>query len=239
MEFRRSKLAFFFLVFAVCLPVTGSAQTKPIGTAPPLVSKQPATSATTESLKHPGTPEIADPFRTSIYRCWACSVKPFKFFVTVEGDMGSDGVPEHVHLVRSCMNIQADADCLQAVLAVRNTRWLNHYLVEFNSAKMPGHVGKHYAEQKDSVSLYIIPLSVLDKFPGLFSEQELLNKNNCVYLKCDDEGMLTNGALDEDTLVSMTNHYYHWNQFLNSHPNPTRKQISAWAAGHKFVKPSE
>ena len=125
-----------------------------------------------------------------------------------------------------------NADCIQAVMGASGTsKMLTHEgsLVHlkniFDSTTPIGHkksgITKYFAKHPEDrwkyVGFYRIPLEVLVKYPGLFTEDELLDDSNIGLIKADDELQIVSELpfIYQDMYVP----------FFLAHPSASRKQI--------------
>lgn len=161
------------------------------------VSSQPllaaGTSLHTGKMMGAKWPEI-DRFLDRVYENWAPSKKiPEGKVVELAVGIANDGKLYDLKIEASSGDAQLDADCVQAVMGASACSPINGREGElvliriwFNSKTKVGHsnsgISKYFAtrpeQEHDHIAFYRIPLDVLKRYPGLFTENELLDDSN-------------------------------------------------------------
>lgn len=156
----------------------------------------------------------------------------------VAAAIANDGAIYDVHVLQSCGNAQLDADCVQAVMGASRTcptnlelGSLDHHKFVFNRNTHSQHkasgianfLSNHPDARKNCVAFYRIPLDVLKRYPGSFTEDELLADENI--------GMFTISETSElpDYAVRKLQHIYQaqWTSFFLKNRTVSKKQIQS------------
>jgi hypothetical protein len=176
-------------------------------------------------------------FRERVSEDWAPISTTTAKKTTVEGIEGN-GFLYLVRIDKSSGDAQFDFDCLQAVLGAacfsedNSAGILNRYIQSFDSKKAITRTGQleginrfftdHPNDTKDqTLTYYKIPLDVLKRFPGLFSEQELLDTSNIGTITNESTNRVGQSALEK--LVNVYSGI--WIPFFVKHPNATKQEI--------------
>lgn len=189
--------------------------------------------------------EDMNKLRQRIYDDWAPSkAMPVGKHVDVTYSIASDGKLYDVKLEQSSGDAQLDADCVQAVLGVsafcpmaRLTREgeLCHTQIYFDSKTRAGHnnsgISKYFAahpeQEAEHVAYYRIPLDVLKRYPGLFSEAELFSDSNFFTLRDDSTDGPNHGPGLSSAAIARLRYVYQsmWIPFFLKFPSATKQQI--------------
>jgi len=158
-----------------------------------------------------------------------------KSFVEIRGIVKPHEYPTNVSISQSSGNAQFDANCLQAVLGTRrsDTNPLTLHGQWFFSENTES--GFKYDFKPDSaVTVFKIPISVTQKYPNLFTVEELLSEKN--QLKLADDGS-NPSKLSLSQVQQMTARFDQWNSFFKHNPHATRASILSKASSLDSLKP--
>lgn len=181
-----------------------------------------------------------------INKSWSCSRH-------VGGDTGieiivsDDGKIYEPRIVQSSGDPQHDAECLESICgtcfvdtSISNPTFrISHYTMYFNNDNglFPAYKNDmgiqnyrlhHPTPSKpefDYVLIHRIPLAVLTRYPGVFSEKELLDESNLVSIKCgrvDANGQSPHGEPSFSDFLAL--YYGPWRQFFQR-KNATKDEI--------------
>lgn len=159
----------------------------------------------------------------------------------ISANIANDGRMYDIKVSTSSKNIQLDADCLQAVMSVSGSfspeipeGTLSKVLFTFDSTTKPGHpdgISRFKARfsslKADYIAFYRIPFEILNRYPGLFTEAELLADENIGLIEVEKnaEGKL---ELQDHDLNKIRELYQGiWVPFFLSHKSPTKEQVIA------------
>jgi hypothetical protein len=160
-----------------------------------------------------------------------------KHQAVVVAGIANDGTMYDVHMLQSCGDAQLDFDCVQAVMGASGScptntddASLDHHCFAFNEDTKPernvsgiaAFFRDHPERQGARFAYYRIPLDVMHRYRGLFTEDELLGDENVGYLA-------TTAANPElpDWAIGQLQHIYQaqWCSFFRKHPKATKRQI--------------
>jgi hypothetical protein len=183
-------------------------------------------------------------YKQRAYADWAPSKLPLPSTVVVSCFLVEDGKMYRVKIDTSSGDAQSDADCLQAVYGIAGTRSgqvekgsLIDLKFTFDSETMPGHrtnaveqyFAAHPEKRHNFVAFYRIPLDVLRRYPGIFSETELLSPSNIGLIRiqnADRPELPRLDSLDIDRFRDIFGG--HWMSFFMSHSSATRQEIETF-----------
>ncbi|HEY9778430.1 MAG TPA: TonB C-terminal domain-containing protein [Planktothrix sp.] len=197
------------------------------------------------------TPVITSPemqeFRERIYDDWCPSkAMPVGTHVDIACSIASDGKLYDVKLEHSSGDAQLDADCVQAVLGVSAFRPMHGLVREgelcltqiyFDSTTRVGHknsgIAKYFAahpeHEADRTAFYKMPLDVLERYPGLLTEDEVLadgNIGNFIFSKDVLDGPNHGPGLSDNTVDQLRIVYQGiWIPFFLKFPSATKEQV--------------
>jgi hypothetical protein len=180
---------------------------------------------------------IEKEFQRRVLNSWYPSNE--KLEATVKCILGGDGLLYDIEISSSSGDNQFDVECLEAVLGADyfyqglSSRRLVPLSVTFRAAehKQFGRTTENYfkrnPEQKGEgcLAIYHIPTNILKRYPGLFTEKELLDDSNLYLVK--------------DAANHNENPQYHWlkdlyknfwTTFFQQHPKATKDEVLAQAA---------
>lgn len=201
-----------------------------------------SSNASTLALKRPDL----DNLRQRVYSSWAPTKQIVGLSnVYVKVSATANGQLYDVCIERTSGDRQLDADCLQAVMGASRScpikisvEELDHFSIKFGSKTPVGHThdgisryfAKHPEYQKDWIAFYRVPLDVLKRYPGLFTEQELLDESNIGLIEAIDRD---NPKLPNWVSERLKFLYQHlWVPFFVSHPSVTREQVLEFKKKH-------
>lgn len=188
-----------------------------------------------------------DNLREKVYEDWAPSKKLAKLIdidITVSGT--ANGQLYDVGLNESSGDRQLDADCLQAVMGASCLSPINirieeieHFSIHFDSKTKAGYlnnngISKYFTQhpeyKRNYVAFYRIPLTVLKRYPGIFTEEELFDESNIGLIEAID---LRNPELPSWVTDRLRFLYQgNWVPFFLSHPSATKKEIIEFRKKH-------
>lgn len=136
-------------------------------------------------------------------------------FIEIEGSIADDGKVYSPKIVHTNGNAQLESDCLHALVSAQchspreNQDYgvLKKVRITFNS-ETPLKFESPRKKDNKGTAFYLIPIEVLKRYPGLFSESELISPSNLVY------------ATDEDCYI-----YRQWTKFFLEKPNASKSEI--------------
>lgn len=174
-------------------------------------------------------------------------------WVTIEAQIADDGKMYNLQLTHSSGKPQLDADCLQAVISaqafkpqqpseinqgtLRDARWDFNSKTKcgFRSEAIHNYFQLHPEQKRECVAYYRIPLDVLKRYPGAFSENELLAASNILVKHNDrttaipEDGSplgYNDKQLDASTVDYLQRQFLtEWLSFFQHHPTATRSDI--------------
>jgi TonB family protein len=171
-----------------------------------------------------------------IYADWSPFLTPVTDEALLQGSIGNDGRLYDVEVLQSSGNLQFDADCLQAVLGAAGFAprenavpgVLTHTSWVFNPSTRCGHLASAITQHAvhaglgQYVSIYRIPLDVLKRYPGLFSEKELLSDSNVIQIRAICPGLKKGDCIDltHSPVGDIASIYGGpWFDFFSKHPS--------------------
>lgn len=183
---------------------------------------------------------VAEPIMGT--RCFAMDPEPYAFLETVEknlvtsivpstnatirGVVKPNSSPENLSIIQSSGNAQFDAECLEAVLSSTRTDsnsmtlygvWiLSHDLPNARQLRIQRNI-------ENQITIFRVPVSVLRRYPGIFSEEELLNKDNLRPLHNQASRKTT--ELTQSQIDEISAYFSQWNEFFKQTPTATKAQI--------------
>jgi hypothetical protein len=144
--------------------------------------------------------------KDALEKGWDCSTKlePDKFVALTVG-VGVDGRLYNVRIIHYCSNDQFNAECLEAVCGsspVTGTQNHSGNLLDYDlyfekdgffKPRFDGKDIRDYLSEHPQpadphlrfVVIHKIPLDVLRRFPGLYSEEELVSPKNLMQVRID------------------------------------------------------
>jgi len=178
---------------------------------------------------------------------WA-PAKPLEKNVQIQATLTDVGRLYELDFIISSGDGQLDADCLQALLGaaayskntdgiVRGGR-LSSWDFKFDQNSQVRHKNHAVSEyfkghpelkKNNTVAVFKIPTAVLTRYPGRFTEAEIVAPSNLFTLnpawrdnsrpedKC--------GALRPQAMYSIIDHYAKWQNFFSDHPNASKSDI--------------
>ncbi len=147
-----------------------------------------------------------------------------------------------VKFAKGSGNAQLDADCLEAVLGASayqpRTDLKGEKLqlgIIFDNQSRLGYVNPASRKPKDTssktatVNFHLIPLTVLERYPGLFNATELLADENIGVISAEPSMITGTGtALNKEIVEELISIYNDkWVTFFSRHRKATRKQLLA------------
>jgi hypothetical protein len=153
--------------------------------------------------------------------------------VQILASITADGYKNNVQIVASLKNAQNDWNCLQAVLGCKplsvkgyeypvRAAWI-FYVRDPKQGYKTASIStfsKSHTNSKQGLVTFRIPLSVLHRYPGLFTENELLGPENLMMFENENAFTVSDGAL-----LHLCRYYENWNKFFNENSSPTRKNL--------------
>ena len=193
----------------------------------------------------PKRPDL-DKLRKRIYEDWAPSKNLTRLDdidITVSGT--ANGQLYDVALNENSGDRQSDADCLQTVMGASCLNPINirieeieHFSIHFDSKTKAGYLNdgiskyftRHPNYRKNYIAFYRIPLTVLKRYPGVFTEEELFDESNIGLIEAIDlhSSELPSWAIDRLRFLYQGN----WVPFFLSHSSATKKEIIEFRMKH-------
>lgn len=196
-------------------------------------------------MTHGNWPEfkekIESAFKARVFRNWAPSKKANDQRVaTVKCEMGGDGALYDVEISQSSGDNQFDLECLESVLGAdyfygkHDFRKLIPLSITFTKNSETDHANspvQTYFEknvdqkQEGCLAVYKIPVDVLSRYPGVFTESEILSSSNLLIAK-DSWNIQAKEQYPWLRGIYRTI----WSPFFLQHPKATKEEILAQAA---------
>lgn len=187
-----------------------------------------------------------DKVMNRVYSNWVPSISTGSRVCALSGKIVREGKIYDVTIKESSGDAQFDADCLQALLgafpsepiaAVDDGKlWSQDFSFSSQTKSVHKRSGiadyfnAHPNEKQKFIAFYRIPIDVLNRYPGLFTEDELQNDDNVGLIQSIPESVtkvnkiqpaLSGTGLRELEVVYQSE----WPRFYLEHPSPTKQQI--------------
>ena len=147
--------------------------------------------------------------------------------------IADDGKVYNAKFAAESDDLQANADCFQAFVSAsgyskrddQNSGKLRAISFPFSktihlkykSDAVKRFFASHKTRQEDSVAIRNIPVDVLNRYPGIFTDEEIIGEKNIV-------------AIPKATYIAgIAAHAAHWQAFFEEHPTPSKEQILQFA----------
>lgn len=230
-----------FVLLLLPLPAFSSAQTDskkdPYAAIP--MNKNKSYGSFSAILVLPKTP-IVDKYRERAYSNWAPTKKIEGLDrCVIAAEVANNGTLYNLKIESSSKDMQLDADCIQAVMGASGSYnmgipegTLSKVLFAFDSKIKAAHPdgispfkAQNPAIKGDYIAFYRIPLDILNRYPGLFTEAELLSDDNIGLIEAV-KGVDGNLELPDYSVDRIREIYQGiWIPFFISHNSPTKQQV--------------
>jgi hypothetical protein len=159
-------------------------------------------------------------------------------FACLEAIYGSSPLPPPTQeLVQNSCNTKYRPGTQRAQIDFYETKYPKQFALptEFKDSALKHVQGKD--KGNDVVFLHLLPLDVMNRYPGLFSIDELSSSENVKELST--KGLL--GPSAKSTIhkvfanTSIKQFFSNWEDFFCSHPNTTREQLLEFRAQQKLL----
>lgn len=171
-----------------------------------------------------------------VYENWV-STSALESAVVISARIVDDGKLYDVKVQTSSGDAQLDADCVQAVMGASASGVSRigegcskeiHFRFESIANPLQGSNGisryfdAHPSDKKNHIAFYRIPIDVLNRYPKLFTKDELLTDGNVgiITVYSDTPGLPWWGVDRLREVYQVT-----WTKFFLSHPSATKQQI--------------
>ncbi|MCA9817860.1 MAG: TonB C-terminal domain-containing protein [Cyanobacteria bacterium HKST-UBA01] len=197
------------------------------------------------SVIAPKRPDL-DRLRNNVYKDWAPSKKlTNSTAIDIKVRVTANGQLYDVALNESSGDRQLDADCIQAVMGASCLSPINirieeieQFSIHFDSKTEIGYqtdgiskfFAKHPKYRKNYIAFYRIPLTVLKRYPGVFTEEELFDESNVGLIESIDphNPELPSWVADRLRFLYQGN----WVPFFVSNPSATKDEIIEFRKKH-------
>jgi len=193
---------------------------------------------------------------------WSSSRPCIGYWPTIKFFIGDDGKIYEPEMIRYSADDQYDAECLEAICSlspirttenyVNSTARLEHFSEQFgvkeglqpsyDGADVNQYLKTHLQPETKHdafVVVHRIPLSVLTRYPGMFTKEELQSQDNLMEIQVGfgDNQADRQGIRDcaPHYVVAIANLYAFWDQLFKN-PDVTKEEILQWAKrSHKHA----